>query len=82
MERLEGHNAEKLLEWSVGIRIIWAVVVNFKFVYSSGSKEVLNNVYAQVTNHGRIVIRVVPTPVRCTSIIVVKYPLGAFKILL
>jgi len=70
MERLNRHNAKKLLEGRVWSAIFRAVEVNFKFINSCCSQEILYDIHAEVTDHRSIVIWVVPTPVLGAFVIV------------
>jgi hypothetical protein len=56
-----------------------AIYINFELFYGNfPAEEVLDDILINVRNHRCIMIRVIPSPMLSTSIIIEKHPLKTF----
>lgn len=74
-------NWKKLLQRSIWFIDLWAIFIRLKMVNSSWTMEiVLNNICVNIWNHRGIVVRIVPSPVLSSFVIIIKNPLETFHI--
>lgn len=75
-------NAKQLLERRVRPFILRTIEVNLKlFDRLLAVQKCLTNIVTNVLHHGRVMVWVIPAPVRSTLVVIVQNPLKTFDIL-
>lgn len=76
------HNGEQLLERCVRHIHLWAIGIDLEaFNGNLPTKEVLDNTLIYVRYHRCIMVRIIPSPMLGSSVIVVEDPLKTFDVL-